>query len=65
VEHKKDSKGDAGEASNVVPFERFAQERDGENREDGKGDHFLNGFQLRGGEFIRADSIVGELKAGI
>ena len=69
VRNKKYGKRDAAETGGVIPFQRLDQIGDGENRKDRKdrkdrqGDDFLNGFLLRGGKFIGADAIRGNLEA--
>ena len=38
-------------AREVVSFQRLLQIQDGKNTKPDQGNHFLDGFQLRGGEF--------------
>ena len=62
VKNKEYRQGNAGEPSEVIPFQRFAEIGDGEDRENGECDHFLNGFELRGGEFVGPDAVRGHLE---
>src|ERR1700682_738390 len=61
-EKKKRSDGHEGETGSVVPLELVAQIQHGKDREDGQGDYFLNGFELRSVEFVRADAVGGHLE---
>jgi hypothetical protein len=63
MEDKKGAHGDASEAESVIPLERIAQIRDGENGEHRQGNDFLNGFQLCAGKFVRPDAIGRNLEA--
>jgi hypothetical protein len=63
VKNKKRSDGYQGEACGVVPLELVAQIQHGKYGEDRQGDHFLDGLELRGGEFVGADAVGGHLKA--
>ena len=54
--------GYQAKACGVVPFEFVAEIPDGKYGEDDEGDDFLNGFQLRGAEFVGADAVGGDLE---
>jgi len=63
VEDEEDAQHHAGEACGIVPAQLFAEVENGKGRKDGKGDHFLNGLELSGGEFIGADAVRRNLEA--
>lgn len=63
VEDKKDGQRDAPETRRVVPSNLFAEIENRKNGEDRERDDLLNGLQLRGREFVRADTIGGDLEA--
>jgi hypothetical protein len=62
MEDEEDAEDEAGEAGSIVPFQFFAQIGNGKNREDHESDDLLNGLELRGGKFIRADPVGGHLE---
>ena len=49
-------------SSRVIPLQFFAEIGDGEHREHRQCNHFLNGFELRGIEFVGADAICRHLE---
>lgn len=63
MENEKDREANAGKASGVVPTQLLAQVSHRENGEDGERDYFLDGFELSGAEFERANAICGNLEA--
>jgi hypothetical protein len=63
VKDEKDGEADASEACGVIPFKLFTKVDDGKNGKDGKCNYFLNRLELRGGKFVRADTICGHLEA--
>jgi|SRR5580700_5336319 hypothetical protein len=62
MEDKECPEGNADEANAIVPTEGLAQIGDGKNREDGKRNDFLNGFELSAVELIGADPVRGHLE---
>src|SRR5690349_18985058 len=52
-----------GEAHEVVPLELLFEIEDRKEGENGERDHFLDGFELRGGELVRADAVRRYLEA--
>jgi len=62
VKNEKRTDGHEGEACGVIPLELVAQIQHGKYGEDRQGDDFLNGFELRGIEFVRADAVGGHLE---
>ena len=57
MEDEKRSEDQAPCAHTVVPFEFLAEIGHGENRKDAEGNHFLNGLELGGIEFVGADAV--------
>jgi hypothetical protein len=63
VKDEEDGKCDTTESRGVVPLYFLAEIEDREDVEDRESDDFLNGLQLRGAEFIRANAIRKNLEA--
>jgi hypothetical protein len=63
VKDEEDGKCDTTESRGVVPLYFLAEIEDREDGEDRESDDFLNGLQLRGAEFIRANAIRRNLEA--
>jgi hypothetical protein len=57
VENEKDAQHQTRGAHAIVPLQFFAEISDGEDREHGQCNHFLDGLKLRGVEFVRADAV--------
>jgi len=62
MENEESSHGDETEADQVVPFHGLAEVENRKHGKDGQRDDFLNGFQLRGVEFVRAEAVAGTWK---
>jgi len=62
VEDEKNAEDQTSSAHTVIPFQFFAEISDREEREHGQGNHFLDGLQLRGVEFVGADAVCGYLE---
>jgi len=63
MKDEKDGEADASEACGVIPTKLFAEIGHGKDGEDGEGNYFLDGLELRRAEFERADTVRGHLKA--
>src|SRR5215475_14228821 len=63
MENEESSHGDETEADQVVPFHGLAEVENRKHGKDGQRDDFLNGFQLRGVEFVRAEAAGWNLEA--
>src|SRR5882762_10239177 len=57
VENKKYRQRNASKPGRVVPLQLLAQVQDGKNRKHRQRNHFLNSFELRRCEFVRADAV--------
>src|SRR5712671_807411 len=57
VEYKEYRQGDAAKPCRIVPLQLLAKVQHGENRKHRQRNHFLNSFELRRGEFVRADAV--------
>jgi hypothetical protein len=57
VENEKTGRTDA-----IVTLQFFAEISDGEDREHGQCNYFLDGFKLRRAEFVRADAVCRHLE---
>jgi hypothetical protein len=63
VKDEEDSCHDKREASRVVPLELFSEIQNRKDGKNGQRNDFLDGFELRGVEFVGADAIRGDLEA--
>jgi hypothetical protein len=63
MKHKKSANRNEGKTGRVIPLEWFAEIVDRKNRKHRQGNHSLDGFQLRSGEFLRAQAVRRNLKA--
>src|SRR5215469_13368719 len=63
MEDEEDRQGQEEGGDAVVPFEFFAEVGHGKNRKYSKRDDFLDGFELRGVEFVGADAVGRDRKA--
>lgn len=59
----RDGYDDQRETGDVIPAHWLLQVQHGEHSEDRQRDHLLDRFQLRGGEFVRADAVCRNLEA--
>lgn len=62
MKNKEHRQGDASKSRDVIPPQPFAEIGNGEDREDGECDDFLNRFELRGREFVRTNAVCGDLE---
>jgi hypothetical protein len=62
VENEKDAQHQTRSAHAMVPLQFFTEISDGEDREHGQRNYFLDGLELRGVEFVGADTVCGYLE---
>ena len=63
MKDEKDREADTRKAGGIIPPEFFAKIGHGKYGKHGESDDFLDGFELSGAEFERADAIGWDLKA--
>src|SRR6267378_298832 len=63
VKYEENGEGNAAKSRHIIPLQLFAQVHDGKNRKYRQRDHFLDGLELRGREFVRANAICRNLEA--
>src|SRR5712672_4137240 len=57
VEYKEYRQGNAAKPCRIVPLQLLAKVQHGKNRKHRQRNHFLNSFELRRREFVRADAV--------